>query len=98
MTVGRQLSYHCPSSVATLKQVELFVWQLGCRREEEECFTFRREDGICRKCCAHTISQTYKVSKPNMKGDFDSRNLAGIMSGEEMESPCSRRGRCWDVC
>lgn len=29
MTVGRQLSYHCPSVVATLKQVELFVWQRG---------------------------------------------------------------------
>lgn len=29
MTVGRQLSYHCPSVVVTLKQVELFVWQRG---------------------------------------------------------------------
>lgn len=27
MTAGRQLSYHCPSVVATLEQVQLFVSQ-----------------------------------------------------------------------
>lgn len=45
MTVGRQLSYHCPSVVATLKQVELFVWQRGMLEGRVGRLLSRRETG-----------------------------------------------------
>lgn len=42
MTVGRQLSNHPPSVVATLKQVELFVWKQGMLEGiERQLLSFR---------------------------------------------------------
>lgn len=89
MTVGRQLSYHCPSVVATLKQVELFVWQRGMLEGREGGFylTERRDKGICKERSADGISEWLKkASQINKKGDFESGSLAGKMSGEG--SPC----------
>lgn len=59
MTVGRQLSYHCPSVVATLKQVELFVWQRGMLEGREGGFylTERRDKGICKERSVDGISE-----------------------------------------
>lgn len=91
MTVRRQLSYHCPSVVATLKQVELFVWQQGMLGGRERRLFISERDG--RREYARNVAPTEyrsgkKVSELNKKRDFESRSLAGKMAVEEIESPC----------
>lgn len=72
MTVGRQLSYRCPSVVATLKQVELFVWQRGMLEGRERALRLseKRVQGICKECGANGISERLNVSERNEKRGF----------------------------
>lgn len=86
MTVGRQFPYHCPSVVASLKQVELFVWQRGRLDGREDGFYLTKS-----RVYARNVAQTEYQSGKSGKGETRKGILrAGVWEGEMSGegSPC----------